>query len=311
MHAELIGCEWAHAEGVGTVRTEIYMRGSVLEAAVSANPRAVAEYAAAALLSMGPSDSDGSSLDALFNAMTPALACSSASARCSVASQVAASGMHLCAEAEAAAQAAHGDDLESRQHLAACVRQVAAAAVITRQQAFVSSLESALEALQRRPAAHEKSAEDGLLSLREQGAVLQHILLCPAPELPSTSELQQKVASGGFGAEPQQGCNVSQLLRVLQPLCSKYCAACSVAADGASCSDNAPLLPHWLPQQVPHIFSQDFLSCCMAVEHLPEAQCLLVLCSVLWQDRGVIILRYHRHKFPVGFANLHQFVGAV
>ncbi|CAL8466772.1 g6308 [Coccomyxa elongata] len=237
-------------ERVGTDRTEIYMRGSVLEAAVSANPRAVAEYAAAALLSMGASDGDGPNLDALFNAMTPALACSSVSARCSVASQVAASVMHLCVEAEAAAQAAPGDDLESRQRLAACIRQVAAAAVLTRQQAFVNSLESALEALQRRPAAHDRSAEDGLLSLREQGACLQHILLCPAPELPSTRELEQEVASGGPGAELQQGCSVSQLLRALQPLCSKYCAACSVAADGASCSDNGPLLPQWLPQQV-------------------------------------------------------------
>ncbi|BDA40940.1 hypothetical protein COCOBI_01-5940 [Coccomyxa sp. Obi] len=238
-------------EGVGAAAIKTYMRGSVLEAAVSANPRAVADYVTAAVLSMGASDSDGPCLDALLDAMTPALACSSpVSARCRVASQVAAGVMHLCDEAEAAAQAAHGNDLESRQHLAVCIRRVAAAAVLTRQQAFVSSLKSALEGLQRRSASHEKSEEDGLLSLREQGGILQHILLCPAPELPLTGELQQETGSRGFGAELEQGCSVSQLLLGLQPLCREYCVACSGAADGASGSDNARLLPHWLPQQV-------------------------------------------------------------
>ena len=158
--------------------------------------------------------------------------------------------MHLCGEAEAAAQAAHGGDLESRQHLAACIRRVAAAAVLTRQQTFADSLKSALEAWQRWSAEEEKSAEDGMLSLREQGAIVQHILLSPGPNLPSAGELQQETAPRGPGADLQQGCSLGQLLQGLQPLCSEYCAACSGATDGASCSEHARLIPHWLSEQV-------------------------------------------------------------
>ena len=65
----------AHAEGVGVPGIKAHTRSLVLEAAANANPRAVADYATAALLSMGVSGSDGVSLDALLDALTPALAC--------------------------------------------------------------------------------------------------------------------------------------------------------------------------------------------------------------------------------------------
>ena len=223
----------------------------MLEAAVAANPRAVAEYATAAVLSMGTAGTGSLTLDALFDSMTPAVATTSSSG---VVSEMAADLRHLCsgAEADSPVQAADTWQQESGQRLAGLVRQLAAAAVLTRQRAFVGSLESALQSLKRMAPAGGRPAAEGLLSLGEQGALVQHILLCPAAgerTLPGAKDLEK-----GADNALLQECSPGRLLSALQPLCVDYCSACAGAAEGESGMVHAGLLPLWLPQQVPGFF---------------------------------------------------------
>jgi hypothetical protein len=227
------------------------MRVAVLEAAVVANQRAVADYATAAILSMGASDSDGPSLIALFDAMTPALASVPATALSSVLSQVTAGLGHLCSGADPAVQLANEEPHESKQGLAVRVRQLAAAAVLTRHGCFVEGLEMAQQQdLQSRPSAGGVLAAEGLLSVGEQGAVLQHILLCPwvnPPEPSAAGELH-----GGAEGSLLQRCSMGRLLSALQPLCEEYRRTCASAAERVIGVAHARLLPNWLPQQVLH-----------------------------------------------------------
>lgn len=218
---------------------------------MAANPRAVAEYATAAVLSMGTAGTGSPTLDALFDSMTPAVATTSSSG---VVSKMAADLRHLCsgAGADSPVQAADTWQQDSGQRLVGLVRQLAAAAVLTRQRAFVGTMESALQSLKRMAPAGGRPAAEGLLSLGEQGALVQHILLCPAAgerTLPGAEDLEKGAVDSLL-----QECSPGRLLSALQPLCVEYCSACAGAAEGESGMVHARLLPLWLPQQVPGFF---------------------------------------------------------
>lgn len=268
MHASLcqFGELWKviflRADGDREVICQPYNGIPALDAAVTANPSAVASYAAAAVLCMGlVSAHCGPShpFEALFDALTPALASASDANRASVASVVASTLRHLCLEADSATQSLYSQSSKTQQRLAVHARQLAAAAVLTRQPGFVAGLRGLQRAARGQvpavsgqvpmcsvqvPTGSGPASQAGL-SVQEQGALLQHILLCPAPR----AAVSEKVAESKYGAL-QQECSLRELLSALQPMCENYCKACGDAIEAAACSSSDRLLQHWLPQQV-------------------------------------------------------------
>lgn len=221
-----------------------------LVAAVTANPAAVADYAAVGIMSLHKtphtsSNAPCSSLVQLLHTLTCGVAAVSEETRCLVLSRLYALLQPLLIEGS---HAAHGRAMDSVADAALLIRQLAVASVLSRERSFLRSLANACTAEQE-----TGRLPSTMLSVSEQAALVHHLLLCPAlqPVLPAVAVSETATAQSATGW-PWQQCALSEVLSHLQCLCEGY-VDLPYTSEPAGLSSHALkdcTLPDWLRDQV-------------------------------------------------------------
>ena len=239
-----------------------------LAAAVAANPAAAADHAIAALQS-SPAGA-GLHAAAWMRALTPGLAQASYETTAAFSERMCSqlqplfTGCSGSSESTASAGTAAGRHGQALPGVMQRVRQLAAAAALTRDAAAVNALVSVCQACwdaaQQLPSpSGAPPALESVLGLEEQAALVHHLLLCPAAA----------AASGGSGG----------LWRALHPLCRAYC----VESAHPNAEVHGRLLPQWLPAQVRPLHASFTVGCCQAACARGAQVIILPGCKCRWQ----------------------------
>ena len=219
-----------------------------LVAALSANPCAVARYAATQITALAQTSShrqsspcESNSAAALARALTQALAGASDTSRsmfaCMLSSELlgdrsnSSSGNNGSKSHAGCVQQPCPFHDASVSHSAMRIRQLAIAAAFTGHPRFLSELEDAFQLHQK----HRALQPAALLPEAGQATITQHLLLCPMAS--SASNLTPSSDGSSCAVRTQTMCGLGQLLHALLPLLQAY-------LDGP--------LTEWLSAQVQH-----------------------------------------------------------